>query len=413
MNLVHQAAKPSVAILKHGNNKGILMIYKIAVRDGKGRERNGKMFAFYFDSDDNGNVKEIDMREILDYEPSSNSVLSYDKSDITKNKELVDVYADKYANDLLKETAPRLAEIEYKTEESIARHYSTQIEGINTKIHEYEEKLAESPNYSRLIETEKTKRTKLEKEYRTKLEETKRDFDVTPAIELVGIAVIDASNRSDTKSQLERPGMISHYSDFSKLNQQLNSENSQTTHFRMQRNPEEWIEYHRLYREARKGWKIIPYERMIERIEQISPRFKVGDFGCGEAKIMEVLGSDRVYSCDHVAINEKVTACDMRSVPLPDGSLDVIVFSLSLMGKNWIEYISEARRCLWNEGVLLIAETTNALTEGRLSDLRQVLRTHGFNILKQEERDVFTFIEARKEAVSSLSWENTATAATK
>ena len=33
MNLVHQAAKPSVAILKHGNNKGILMIYKIAVRD--------------------------------------------------------------------------------------------------------------------------------------------------------------------------------------------------------------------------------------------------------------------------------------------------------------------------------------------------------------------------------------------
>jgi hypothetical protein len=42
-----------------------------------------------------------------------------------------------------------------------------------------------------------------------------------------------------------------------------------------------------------------------------------------------------------------------------------------------------------------------------------VLRTHGFNILKQEERDVFTFIEARKEAVSSLSWENTATAGPK
>ncbi len=65
-------------------------------------------------------------------------------------------------------------------------------------------------------------------------------------------------------------------------------------------------------------------ERMIERIEQISPRFKVGDFGCGEAKITEVLGNDRVYSCDHVALNEKVTACDMRSVPLLDGSLDVI-----------------------------------------------------------------------------------------
>jgi hypothetical protein len=151
MSLVHQAAKPSVAILKHGNDKGILMIYKIAVRDGKERERNGKMFAFYFDNDCNGNVKEIDMREILDYEPSSNSALFYDKSDITKNKELVDVYADKYVNDLLGETAPRLAEIEYKTEESIVRHYSTRIEDINTKINEYDQKLTESPNYSRLI----------------------------------------------------------------------------------------------------------------------------------------------------------------------------------------------------------------------------------------------------------------------
>ena len=44
------AAKPSVAILKHPTNNGMLMIYKIAIRDGKGRERNGKMLAFNFDS---------------------------------------------------------------------------------------------------------------------------------------------------------------------------------------------------------------------------------------------------------------------------------------------------------------------------------------------------------------------------
>ena len=114
----------------------------------------------------------------------------------------------------------------------------------------------------------------------------------------------------------------------------------------MQENPEEWIEYHKLYREACKSWKVIPYEKMIEEIIEISPRLKVGDFGCGKAKIMEILGEDRVFNCDHVAINDKVTACDMKSVPLPDGSLDVVVFSLSLMGKNWPDYIVEARRCL-------------------------------------------------------------------
>ena len=31
---------------------------------------------------------------------------------------------------------------------------------------------------------------------------------------------------------------------------------------------------------------------------------------------------------------DKVTACDMKKVPLADEALDVAVFSLSLMGKN-------------------------------------------------------------------------------
>jgi hypothetical protein len=56
--------------------------------------------------------------------------------------------------------------------------------------------------------------------------------------------------------------------------------------------------------------------------------------------------------------------------------------------------ILEARRCLWKYGSLLIVETTNALAEGRLSDLRNVLQEQGFEILKEEERDIFTFVEA-------------------
>ena len=58
-------------------------------------------------------------------------------------------------------------------------------------------------------------------------------------------------------------------------------------------------------------------------------------------------GSQRVYSFDHVAINDKVTACDMKKVPLADEALDVAIFSLSLMSKNWHEYIKEANDVLW------------------------------------------------------------------
>jgi ubiquinone/menaquinone biosynthesis C-methylase UbiE len=110
---------------------------------------------------------------------------------------------------------------------------------------------------------------------------------------------------------------------------------------------------------------------------------------------MEAIGENRVYSFDHVAINDKVVACDMNKVPLVDEALDVAIFSLSLMGKNWQQYITEAKRCLVTNGILIIAETTKSL-KGRLSKLRDVIKEQGFEIYSVEERGHFTFIEARE-----------------
>lgn len=159
-------------------------------------------------------------------------------------------------------------------------------------------------------------------------------------------------------------------------------------------NNEEWLEYHRQYREARITWTIVPFEHWISRIKQLSPRLEIGDFGCGEAKIQEEF-SNRVHSFDHVAINEDVTACDVSSIPLDGGSLDVVIFSLSLMGKNWNDYIKEAYRCLATNGFVFISETTNAIS-GRLSSLKEKLKENGFEIYDDFENGNFTFIEARK-----------------
>ncbi|HEY4681515.1 MAG TPA: integrase repeat-containing protein [Nitrosarchaeum sp.] len=187
---------------------------------------------------------------------------------------------------------------------------------------------------------------------------------------------------------------ITKYGDFEKFNQRINTEKSETTHLRMLENPEEWLEYHRQYREARTTWSIIPFEHWISRLNRLSQRLEIGDFGCGEAKIQEAFG-ERVHSFDHVAINEQVTACDITSVPLEDGSLDVVIFSLSLMGKNWNDYLKEAHRCLASNQCIFISETTRAL-EGRLSELRNTLKTNGFEIYDDFENGNFTFIEARK-----------------
>src|SRR5213592_4865004 len=75
------------------------------------------------------------------------------------------------------------------------------------------------------------------------------------------------------------------YRDFTKLNNKINNENSETTHHRVVKDPKEWQEYHRQYREAHKTWSIIPFDEIIKR--QLSPRLLIGDFGCGEAKILE------------------------------------------------------------------------------------------------------------------------------
>ena len=185
------------------------------------------------------------------------------------------------------------------------------------------------------------------------------------------------------------------YGDFAKLNNRINNENSQTTNERMIKDSQEWEEYHRQYRDARKTWTIIPYEEIIKKIKQLSPRLLIGDFGCGEAKILEEFGDTRVYSYDHVAINNKVKACDMKSVPLPDEAIDIAVFSLSLMGRNWQDYIAEAKRCLATNGYLLIADTTKSIDK-RLSKIKEVIKKQGFEIYSDEEKGDFTFIGARE-----------------
>jgi ubiquinone/menaquinone biosynthesis C-methylase UbiE len=71
----------------------------------------------------------------------------------------------------------------------------------------------------------------------------------------------------------------------------------------------------------------------------------VGDFGCGEAKLARSV-RHKVHSFDLVAPNDHVVACDIANVPLADGCLDAVIFSLSLMGTNYPAFLAEAWRVL-------------------------------------------------------------------
>jgi hypothetical protein len=85
----------------------------------------------------------------------------------------------------------------------------------------------------------------------------------------------------------------------------------------------------------------------------------------------------------------------MKRTPLEKERLDVTVFSLSLMGQNWTEYIAEAKRCLRKKGTLMIAETTKS-SSARLSTLKDEITKQGFKINSENQEGNFTFIEAMK-----------------
>ena len=126
-----------------------------------------------------------------------------------------------------------------------------------------------------------------------------------------------------TPVELEK--CLARYGDLAKHHQKINSEYSSTTHTRMQNNREEFFDYHRKLDEKRKRWKPDPRDIIISRIKTMSPLLRIGNFGCGTAKLMEEIGYSRVKSFDHVAINERVIECDIRDLSdhINDGGLEI------------------------------------------------------------------------------------------
>jgi len=112
-----------------------------------------------------------------------------------------------------------------------------------------------------------------------------------------------------------------------------------------QAHPEEFDEYHRGFGVQVLDWPSNPLDGCIAFLKQRSPALIAGDFGCGEARLAASV-PNQVHSFDLVAVNERVTACNISAVPLQDGALDVAIFCLSLMGVDFLAFIREAHRTL-------------------------------------------------------------------
>ena len=152
-------------------------------------------------------------------------------------------------------------------------------------------------------------------------------------------------------------------SGYQELTKKMSIQNSNTTNKMFKENKSLWEEYHNLRDYSFKGYKEqdeIPVNKIIKYLETKSNiKLKILDLGCGRNLIYLHFKSNNKFEIvgyDHVESNGS-KSCDISKLNELAESVDICVFSQSLMGSNWKEYLNEALRVLRYNGEIIISES--------------------------------------------------------
>ena len=108
-------------------------------------------------------------------------------------------------------------------------------------------------------------------------------------------------------------------------------------------------------------WPKNPLDIIIDELKKTKyVNDDIADFGCGEGKLelrLRENGHQGEISSFDVGKNaEHIIQTDIADVPLEEWSVDVGIFSLSLMGTNFPDFLVEANRVMKPGGKLFVAE---------------------------------------------------------
>ncbi|KAH7248784.1 methyltransferase-domain-containing protein [Fusarium redolens] len=221
-------------------------------------------------------------------------------------------------------------------------------------------------------EQPKPKKEKKDKKQKQKQKPTEDSTETTPSPEkdvVAKTAPLPPAPPKLTPLQASmREKLIS--ARFRHLNETLYTRPSEEAFNLFDESPEMFDEYHEGFRRQVKVWPENPVDSFLKDIRTRGktplPRTQqectIADLGCGDARLAEALQSDgkklkvNVKSYDLQSPSPLVTKADIASLPLADGSVNVAVFCLALMGTNWVDFIEEAYRILHWKGELWVAE---------------------------------------------------------
>jgi len=210
------------------------------------------------------------------------------------------------------------------------------------------------------------------------------------------VLVFESDTDSDTdEKEYKTPHNPRTLSRYQKTTHKMSIQNSNTTHLMFRSQPDIWIDYHNSRDHSFAGYdrqECIPVNKIIKYIEgRASKRLRILDLGCGRNLINQHFAFNtklHITGYDHVSHNGSI-ACDISHLDVEDETADICVYSQSLMGSNWKEYIKEGFRVLRYNGEMIISESRE-----RYETVKEYINSLGYTITHSEcgENDRWFYI---------------------
>ena len=126
-----------------------------------------------------------------------------------------------------------------------------------------------------------------------------------------------------------------------------------------------FAKYHEAYRGIAEKWPVKPIDFIITKIrkmlgKELKNKAVLTDMGCGDKPLLaEAFPSLTVHSFDLVSTDERISPSSLDRIPLKNQSVDVVVYSLSLMAADLSLVMKEASRIVKTGGHVIIAEVAS------------------------------------------------------
>lgn len=217
-------------------------------------------------------------------------------------------------------------------------------------------------------------------------EEGTKDFE-TNREDITANPKIDETSREYTESIVNE------------THRKANIESTSTTHKRFTENRGEWHTYHNSRDRLRAEWGEDPQDVIAAKINESGAHGIIADMGCGRNELKSKITSyyDKWLSFDHVANDETVIEADTTNLSkyIADESLGVVVYCLSIWGRNKGDYFKEASRILKRGGTMYVAEPTDKLNVGYMAGMAD---SFGLELVELDNnRPRFTYLKFEKE----------------